>query len=189
MWVFDYWHKNNINPLNNGYLSINATEQRTGSFYSQFSTDCLIEWNNSYGYYSTNVTNASIEFNFLKQPIFIKKYRLLPIKGSCSPNGLTLEGSFDGIEYYTLDYADRICSTIRCTEKNEFRRDIHRNNKMYFRYLKFVETEGECEGQYLYFGLNSVDFYVSYGYKLPTCGLVKNILLNKFTLLSFIVIQ
>ena len=190
MWIFDYWNQINLDPFNNQLLSINATEVRNDSYkYANYYPNRLIEWNNSYGYYSQNIINASIEFFFIKQPILLRGYKLLSLIGACSPFGIAVEGSFDGVEYFTLDYiASLICIDSTCSQKKEPKQMI-KNNKQYFRYIKLVQTIGECNGLNQYFGLNSVDFYVSYGYNICTCVVTKDIFTDKLKFIILIMIK
>ena len=155
-WIFEELTRLYKDPFASNVLKVTSTNQRP---YSETITpQNLIKWDSS-KFYTDAVKNASFEFEFTKKTYVFAQYKLKGISTACSPYKWVVEGSLDHEKYTTLAKVDRsLCSTQYIS--NECSEKFPMTKKARIKYIKVVSTGGECYGNYLYFGLTSVDFYV-----------------------------
>ncbi len=156
-WIFHSFEQKGINPFEAGLLQVTATPMRE----EYYDAKDLVKWNSN-GIYTASVVNSSFEFTFLKQPISFIKCKVLSRGGSaCSPIGLSLEASFDGVQYDTHYFDEEyLCGNYKCgTEGTEKTYNVRK--KAMYRFVRMIQVKGECaDGAYKFFGLKSIDFYV-----------------------------
>ena len=136
-------------------MRVNSTQIR----YSNSPPENLIKWDSSY-FYANAMQNASFEFDFINHVYVFTKYVFKGINDSCSPYKWVVEGSLDHVNYKTLHVVNRSL----CNE-NAFNKICYEEFQMSrvtkVRYVKVVNTGGECGGSWRYFGISSADFYGS----------------------------
>ena len=156
-WIFDSLLKKYDDPFASNVISVESSPQR--SDWPTVSAKNLINW--SSGYYYAAGPNAYFMFKFRRAPHVFSMYRLRGIYKSCAPFGWDVFGSMDNRRFKKLHSVDRaLCNTSRgfnfdCNETFEM------TSIKKVRYIKVVNTKGECSGENNFFGLTGVDFYGS----------------------------
>lgn len=155
VWIFEKLIKEYGDPFAANVLKVTSSPQR--SYNETISPRHLIKWDST-KFYTVSIKNASFEFEFTRSKCVFTRYRFKGINTACSPYKWVVEGSIDHVNYITLDKIDRsLCNTTlfssECYEEFPIKR------KARVKYIKVVNTGGECKGSHLYFGLTSVDFY------------------------------
>ena len=156
-WVFHELEEDNIDPFELGYLSIMSTEMRTDIPNVTFDPKDLI-LNNTNGIYTIYSKDAFVEFIFAKQTISMYKYRLKSLAGHCSPSGWIIEGSNNGRKYQTISRKkESLCRANHCSVNVD--REFEVDNHKFYRRIRVMQPDGECNSTCYWFGLAALDFY------------------------------
>ena len=158
-WAFESIAKRHSDPFSSNILDIKATNTRSDKIGS---AKHLFNWNTGF-YYSYNIRNANFTFEFKKNKYIFAQYKFKGIIGSCSPFKWNVDGSEDGINFYTLSHVNRSLCNAKSINENCVNETFSINKPMIVKFIRVVNTEGECFGEYFFFGLSAVDFY---GYKI-----------------------
>ena len=154
-WIFNTLESQNIDPFEAHIVDVTSTPMRD-NYATELSPKFLVKWD-GLGIYTINQPNSSFQFTFLLETAIITQYKILS-RVACSPSGLALEGSIDGVNYITLHLIEEpLCNAKRCETKTTKKYHINYNKPL--KYIKMVQYKGECNSQLNYFGLLSIDFY------------------------------
>ena len=173
-WIFDSYTKRKIDPFRRNLLAVNTSELRE----ERYNPENLIKWGSG-GVYLKAQKNPFFEFTFLKYPVYITKYKMLPKHGEilCSPYGLALEASMDGISYTTLhSIEDHLCGDMKCL--TAMTKEYNVSNYI-AKYIKLTQYGGECNTPDSHFGMNSIDFY-GYFVSTPIQCITSELIINSF---------
>ena len=154
-WIFKEMLTKYENPFEAGVLKVNSTPVRT----TRDQPENLIKWDSS-TFYADAMKNASFEFDFINHIYVFTKYIFKGINRSCSPYKWVVEGSMDHVNYRTMHVVDRALCNISVF--SSFCYEVFRmSHVIKAKYVKVVNTGGECFGGCPYFGLTSADFFGS----------------------------
>ena len=155
-WIFHNMTKRHSDPFASNILGITATENRIN--YSS-SPKNLFYWNEGM-YYSTNVDNANFTFEFKKHKYIFSNYSLKGVNNRCAPYKWVIEGSEDGVTYQNLSVINRsLCNTEWLKNIECLNETFSIDKPMLVKFIRFVNTGGECYGNSKFLGLSAIDFY------------------------------
>ena len=180
-WVFEELTRRYEDPFAANVLKVTSTELRP-SYPAAISPKNLIKWDSS-RFYTDNIKNSSFEFEFTRNTYVFTRYKLKGISTACSPYKWVVEGSLDHKKYATLAKVDRSLCNTRIIS-NECNETFPMTKKAKVKYIKVVNTGGECEGKNNYFGLTSADFFGDIYYSQRKVVKLKSYILLQLILIA-----
>ena len=158
-WTFESMLKRYSDPFASNVIGVESTPLRSG-YASELSKENLIYWNEKL-FYTENTPNSYFMFEFKRSPYIFTKYRLRGIMNSCAPFCWNVLGSIDNVTFTTLHSVDRSLCRLANTIPGDCSETFSMTIIEKIRYIKVINTNGECNGAHMHFGLLGVDFYGS----------------------------